>query len=389
MKKMKFAALLLPIMLFGSLVGCDSNSKQYDEFCAKAADAAPLLLNSATGKEIYASEKTRYLSDYSSVLALKKFSFQEKDIAISWSLTPQEKWVSSPYVMDATRNKIIPVYSKEAFDASLKATVSVVEDGKKLGKAELSWKFHVEAVDTIEMTLKQINEKFIENEYKLTGLAGKDEEDKDIIIGTRGIVTGTFDKSTNSHLGSGVFIQDGEYGMQLFSTKVLADLYKESGANVGDCVFVVGKLSLYNGFMEMEPSLIDVVGAEAYNIAAPVTMDLSTKTFDKTLKVNASTLVTFPGCVYKDGNVSSETAHASINFTHGDDKVLVYCNYHLGPTAMNAIKDLVGTFIADQTTVTIKGLLTFYNDDPQIVPIQGVASFDSPAPVQEAPAAAE
>ena len=114
--KMKFKALILPFMMMATLTGC-SNDGQYNKFCEAAADAAPLLLNSLTGKEIYASEKVRTLSDYNSVLALTTFTFQEKELAIDWEFSPAEKWVAAPYAVDETRNKMMPVYGKEAFDA--------------------------------------------------------------------------------------------------------------------------------------------------------------------------------------------------------------------------------------------------------------------------------
>ena len=383
MKKMRLAALLLPFMMMATLAGCDAQDKQYDELCAKAADVFPLVLNSANGKEIYASEKVRPLDNYASVLTLKEFKYAEKDFTVDWAMTPAEKWVSSTYVLDEARNKMAPTYGKEDYDASLKATVSCLVDGKNRGKKELTWNFHVGSVDTVEMTLKALNEKFVANNYALGDLA-KDSEGKDVTIATRGIITATFNPAKSGDLGSGVFIQDGEYGLQLFDTKYLFDLWKESGVKVGDCVFVVGKLSLYNGIIEMAPSMFEMVDATAYSIAKPVTIDLTNKTWDKTLKLNQSILATFADCKYKDGNVTAVGSHASINFTHGETNVLAYANYHIGEEGMTAIKNLVDTFIAGETTTTIKGILTFYNDSPQIIPIFGVNSFVNPTPVNPA-----
>ena len=369
--KKKFLAIIIPAMMMASLTGCAGGS-QYNDFCAKAADAAPLLLNSATGKEIFASETTvRELSNYNSVLALNTYTFQEKEMTITWDLQPAEKWVSGAYVLDASRNKVSPVYGKEAFEASIKATVSYVEKGKTQGKAELHWKFNIAATETVEMSLKQINEKFIENGNKLTGM-DKDAEGKDIAIGTRGIITGSFESP--DHVYAGVFISDGEYSTQLYAGS-LGDLWKENQLKVGDCVFAVGPLSLYNGIIEMKPSLLDVIDAKAYNIADPVTIDAASKTWDSSLLINQSTLVEFKDCVYSSGNVTANSSHASIIFKHGETSVTVYCNYHIGPTAMDAIKELVGGYTADTTKVTLKGILSFYNETPQIIPVFGANSF--------------
>lgn len=369
MKMKKFAALFIPAMMMASLTGCNNNA-QYNEFCARAADAAPLLMNSSTGKEIYASEKVRYLSDYNSVLALKSFTFAGKEMSFTWELTPKEKWVAAPYVVDTTRDKLVPTYGKEAFDAGLKCTVSILENGKKHGKAELSWKFHVEPTTVEELTLQQINENYVANNNNLGTMGGKDAEGNDVIIGTRGIITATFEAPNDVY--SGVFISDGEHSLQLYAGK-LSDLWVENQLKVGDCVFAVGPLSVY-GVIEMKPSLLEVIDATAYNIKAPATIDLSTKTFDGSLMVNQSSLVTLSNCKYKSGNVTSAKSHASILFTHDETEVTVYANYHLGETTMNAIKELISGYTTE-TVVTIKGVLGFYDGTPQIVPIFGVNSF--------------
>ena len=369
--KNKFLTLLLPVMMMGSLIGC-SNGSEYNDFCAQAADAAPLLLNSSNGKEIFASETTvRELANYNSVLALNSFIYLEKELTVTWDLLPAEKWVSSPYVLDASRNKISPVYGKEGFEASIKATVSYIENGKSKGKTELNWKFNVASTDTVELTLKEINENFVNNGKKITGM-DKDEEGKDINIGTRGIITGSFEAP--DHVYAGVFISNGEYSMQLYSGS-LSDLWKENQLKVGDCVFAVGTLHVYNGYMELYPSLLEQIDANAYNIAAPTNIDASSKSWNVSLLVNASSLITLSDCIYDSGNITANTAHASINFKHGDTSVTVYCNYHLGPTMMDAIKGLVEGYTAGTSKVTLKGILSFYNDTPQIIPIFGADSF--------------
>ena len=94
--------------------------------------------------------------------------------------------------------------------------------------------------------------------------------------------------------------------------------------------------------------------------------------------INQSSLVTLSDCVYVSGNVSKNDGHASIMFKHNEDSITVYCNYHIGPTAMDAIKELVGGYTANETTVTLKGILSFYNETPQIIPVFGVNSFVAP-----------
>ena len=52
--KKKLFTLLIPFMMAGALTGCNRN--EYGEYVAKVADMMPILLNSSTGKEIFASE---------------------------------------------------------------------------------------------------------------------------------------------------------------------------------------------------------------------------------------------------------------------------------------------------------------------------------------------
>ena len=368
--KNKFMALILPFMMMGSLSACGgskSSSVDYNKFCADAIDAAPLLLDSSTGKEIFVSEtKVRELKNYNSVLALSSYTYKGKELKVEWQPDNAEKWVSSPYVLDASRTKYAPIYGNADYETSLKCTVSYVEAEKVLGSKEVTWKFNVEAATAVEKTLKEINEAYVENEYKLEDLANG-------LVATRGIITSSFEQP--DHLYAGVFMQDGEYGTQLYAGK-LDDLWAENNLKVGDCIFAVGSLSLYNGIIEMKPDLIEVIDKATYHIADPVTIDLAEKSWSREgLMVNQSSLVTLSGCVYSSGNVTSESSHASITFVHGNDEITVYCNYHIGKPAMATIKELVGGYTKDTTTVTIKGVISFYNETPQIIPVFGAASF--------------
>ena len=371
--KKKLLAFIVPFMMVGALTGCDSGGK-YDDFCAKAADTMPMLLNSSTGKEIYASEDhVRDLEDYNSVLGLHTFTFQEKELVVDWQMSPADKWVKSSYVMDETRYKLTPVYGKEDYEASLKCVVSYVEGKKTKGKAEMNWKFNVAKTDVVEKTLKEINEEFIANGNKLGDLA-TDAEGKAVQIGARGYITATYEQP--DHLYSGVFISDGEYSLQLYAGK-LSDLWKENGLKVGDCVFVVGPLSMY-GIIEMKPTMMEQIDGEAYKIAQPKSVDLSGKDIgsDNSLWINQSSLVSIDNCKYSSGlDKFDPKNHSTLVFTSGENSVKLYCSYHLGETMMEAIK----TFCEENPdkAVTIKGVLTYSSTDSdfEIIPVFGVESF--------------
>ena len=373
--KRLFRTLILPALMIATLAGCGGNNDKtdYNDLCAKAADAQPMLLNASTGKEIYTSSHKKELSGYNSVLALKGFTYKEKEFTVDWELTPAEKWTSSTYLVDASRLKMTPNYDATGFEASLKATVSYAEDGKVKGSAELSWAFDVAASSVKELTLQQINENYVKNGNDLGDMA-KDSDGKDVTVGTRGIVTSTFEKK--DHVYAGVFIQDGEYSLQLYAGS-LSSLWAENGVKEGDCVFVVGKLSVY-GVIEMGPTLMEIIDPAAYNITAPTTINLNEKEYTgSALMKYQSSLAVFNNLTYVSGNVDKVTSHATIKFSNGDTEVNVYCNYHIGPDAMDAIKALVGEYDTE-TVVNVKGILSFYDGNPQIIPVFGVQSFIAP-----------
>ncbi len=384
--KNKLFSLFIPALMAMSLVGCNTvDTKAYNEFAARAADSVSLLLNSNTGKEIFPSETIeRQLDNYNSVLALKQFTFQEKEMTLDWEYSPAEKWVVGSYTSDDSRLKMSPVYGENAFKASIKCTVSYVENGKTFGKVELNWKFNVDVTVVTEMTLQAINETYVNNNFKLDGLAGKDENDNTIIIGTRGYITATFEQP--DHVYAGVFLSDGAYSMQLYAGK-LSNLWGEGDYDIGDCIFVVGTISLYSGLMEIAPSFMETINGEAYNIASPVTIDGDDIAWNTTSAVYASTLVTLDDCTYKSGNVDKVSGHANILFMHDGNEVNVACNYHIGPTFMQNIKDLVGGkaaageqpavpgFVTNQTKVNLRGILSIYDGQLQIIPVFGADSI--------------
>ena len=377
--KKKLLALIVPFMMVGALTGCES-SKQYDEFCAKAADTMPMLLNSATGKEIYASEEhVRDLEDYNSVLALGSFKYQEKELTVNWELLPAEKWVKSSYALDETRYKITPVYGKEDFEASIKCTVSYVEGKKTKGKTEMNWKFNVAKTEVVEKTLKEINEEFIANDNKLGDLA-TDAEGKAVQIGTRGYITATYEQP--DHTYAGVFISDGEYSLQLYAGQI-SNLWKENGLKVGDCIFAVGPLSMY-GIIEMKPTMMEPIDGEAYKIAQPKAVDLTGKTIgsDTSLWINQSSLVTMTAAKYKSGlDKFNPKNHSTLVFTCQEKDVKLYCSYHLGETMMTAIQTAIDAYKDNPPAVTIKGILTYSttDNDFEIIPVFGTDSIKAAA----------
>ena len=370
--KRKLFTLLIPAMMVGCLAGCGGKATDYNKFCADAADTVALLLNSDNGKEIFASDTmTREMADYNSVLGINAYTYKEKELKFDWQPLPADKWVSSPYVLDNSRTKFAPVYGDADYEASLKCTVSYAEDGKELGKKEFNWRFDVKKATAVEKTLKEINDEFVANGNDLGDLASGN-------IATRGIITATFEEP--DHIYAGVYIQDGDYALQLYAGK-LSSLWAENGFKVGDCVFCVGPLSPY-GAVEMKPNLMEVIDAAAYNITAPTELDLTDQTWsvNDNLVKRQSCLAKIEGLVYKEGNITSVTMAGAIKFLNGSTEVEINCNYHLGPTAMKAIKELVEGYTTS-TTVTIRGILGFDKaanngpDKPNLIPIFGVNSF--------------
>lgn len=375
--KNRLTKLLIPALMVFSLAGCSDTSAVYDDFCAKAADSVALLINSSNGKEIYASEtNVRELSNFNSVLGLREFTYSAKELTVTWETTPADKWTKSAFVLDDSRTKITPNYGPEEFEASIKATISYVEDNKELGKAILNWKFNVASTKVTTLSLQTINTNYVQNGKKLNEMGGKDDEGNDVIIGTRGYITSSYnaDKDDN-HVYAGVFISDGNYSMQLYAGK-LSDLWAENQLKVGDCVFVVGILTIYGDIMELYPSFLEVIDGGAYNVAAAVTIKAEEITWDTPSVVYVSSLFEMTGAVYKSGKDSFTTSnHSRLYFMFGSTEILVYCNYHVGEAAMNDIKTMVDSWTANVTTVKIKGILSSFDSSLQIIPIFGGDSF--------------
>lgn len=365
---MKKSLFVLPFLFVASLTGCGGSKTN---LAAQALDSFPMLIDFSTGKEINIIEGKQEANDLDSFLGLKSLYWQETNFKLEWKALPEGKWNISDYPADETRLKFLPLYGDEAFECSLNLHIET-EDGKQ--KADATWTFDAAVHQKINLegyTYISIEE--LETGYSKTG---KPNEGK---YYTFGYITGHMEDP--DHVYSGVYLGDGEYGTQLYAGK-LKDLWSGLGLADGDLVVAAGVLSPYKGLMEIKPDAIDngLSYAEAANVIKPVELDGNNLSWggsdkgDDAAATHQCSRVSVTAA-YVSGKVESVSAQGYMTFKTSDNKTIsISANYHIGTKAMQSLVDL-GNEIAVGDVYTIKGVISVYDGDVQIIPLNGALDF--------------
>lgn len=367
----KHILFILPALILG-LAACDTTNGGDAEAVQKTANLPTLFLDydGATGM----LDKTYNIKYGDAFLGLDSYTYGTKTVEIEWTANNEKVKISSlTSGLYANRAKITFGMGKtEADDYAAVITGTIT-----CGSASQTVKFNANVGHTniIDTTIKEFKEGYKDAGYNasLTGDAVKFATTDTVSF--YGYVTGTFEPN-NSHLYSGVWVQDGDDAIQLYANK-LGTVWFVNELAVGDLVHVVGYGSGYNGLLEVKPSIVDKMQpGEVASIGAPTTITLNNADNWSATELlhKDSNLVQFNNLVYKSGTAGTVGAHWTLTFegTKADGttkvNVTVYVNYHIGTTAQQAIKDMMSTWTAGVTTIDLAGVISWYNN-PQIVPV--------------------
>lgn len=391
MKKITLVSTL--VVALGTLAAC-TNNNAYGEVCEQALDAFPTLINYSTGKEVFVKEEGKIKAlDYTMYLGLDKLSWivndKELNFELTWEAAPADKWAVTDYNKNGeTRKQFRPLYGEEAFDCSLKATINCVnEKGKSIGHADRTWEFTAgthQAPDLSEYEYISIEE------LSTKRATGQTYPTK--------IYTYGYAVAMHPDIYSGVYIQDGKFGLQLYAGDT-SKIWDSSGflagtlSSVGSKVLVAGGLSEYNGLLEIAPKVIEWAN-DAKDERAAAVRQPEWNVFDANKPYNAdngeiaqATLVELKGLTYVSGNIEanvdeqtgtetiSTSTSVNIKFKQGETNIDLFANYHIGAEAMTAIYNLVKTFTANQTIINVKGVASKYNS-VNCIPVFGVEGIE-------------
>lgn len=362
--KKKLSLLLMSGIMAASLASCGGDAKAYNDLCKEALDSIPMLLDASTGKEIYATDEALEASNYRQFLGLNVLTWRDVEFKLDWKVSDESKWIVSSYKLDATRTRFMPNYTDNEetgnFECGLTLTISALKGGKVAGKASESWKFQAEPLEYSTYTIQGLEEAYTADPDHMGNKK----------VAVVGRIVGSFEQSTK-HLYSGVYVQDGAYGVMLYAG-TLGNAWFEQEMKVGDPVIIAGATSPFNGLLEVKPDYIEVLTEDDPRVTAltaPVVNDGDEIGFENLVPYQ-SALVRMTGLKYKSGKVTSLTSHTNIIFTKDSKDVTVRLNYHLGETKMQELKDLIDTFVANTTVVDFFGVTGVYND-PQLSPVCG------------------
>ena len=366
---MKKSLFILPLLMVSALAGCNGGSKG-PNLAEQALDSFPMLIDFATGKELNIVEDKQTAKDLDMFLGLKSLYWQETEFDLTWTPAPAEKWVVSEYKQDESRTKFRPIYGAEAFDCSLQLDIQT-KDGKQ--KATATWSFEAQVHKALDLTdytyttIEDLSKGFVDT--------GKPTSGKYYVVG---YIHAHMEEP--DHVYSGVYLGDGQYGTQLYAGQ-LSKLWSSYGFADGDLVIAAGTVSPYKGLMEIKPDAMEPVLEKDYpNVKKPVVLngnELSWGTNDK-----GETSAKYHQCApveitvsYVSGKVESESAQGDLVFKTSDNKTInVSCNYHIGKTAMASLMELTAN-IQVGDTYKLRGVISVYDDAPNIIPINGAASF--------------
>lgn len=383
MKKITLVSTL--VVALGTLAAC-TNNNAYGDVCEQALDAFPTLINFSTGKEVFVKEEGKIKAlDYTMYLGLDTLSWtvndKELNFELTWEAAPADKWAVSNYKTSDNQNrkKFRPLYGEEAFDCSLKATINCVnEKGKSIGHAERTWNFNAGTHQAPDLT---------DYEYVTCEQLAKGQVASNKKVYVYGYTT-TSHEPSDTHLYTGVYMQDGAYGTLLYAGK-LSQIWFSGGFEIGDRVMTAGVVSPYHGLVEVKPDFLEFTkdtDEKAAAVAQPVVNEFTAaKPFNEANgKDSQSSLVRVKGLTYKgikvngevdpDAELSSTSTTSTVVFDQGGTQVVVSLNYHLGVDMMTALNALINTFVADQTVVDFYGPVSYY-DGVQLIPTFGVESL--------------
>ena len=370
MKKIKL--LCTAIAALATLTACGNDNNAYGEYCEQALDAFPTLINFSTGKEVFPKEEGKIKAlDYTMYLGLKDLRWQDLDFELTWTAAPADKWVVSEYTTadGSIRNKFRPLFDAEEFDCSLSVVINCLNDkGKSQGHAERKWEFHTEIHKAPDLT---------EYQHVTCEQLAKGQVTDGSKVYTYAYTT-TSHEPSDTHLYTGVYMQDGEFGSLMYAGK-LSSIWFSGGFEIGDRVMCAGTVSPYNGLVEIKPDFIEFTKDSdplAAAVARPVVTEFTAENpFNEANGKNyQSSLVRLKGLVYKEGKVDATSTTAQIKFMQGETEVTVSCNYHLGVTMMTALKNHIDSFEAGVTQVEFYGPASYYNA-VQVIPTFGVESL--------------
>lgn len=379
MKRRKL--FILPLLILGmSLAACVT-----EEVPATAEDAInatknlPTLVLRPDGSSATLG-KTYSVALGDKFYVLDKYVYEDFEVTVDWTSDNASnvtfKSVATIGTL-AVENRLevsfkVGVVAADDYLATISGTLSC-EGAESVG---INFKASVTHVVSKETTILELKEGYKDANYNMT-LPDEDVVFKSsTLISFYAYVVGHHEENS-SHLYSGIWVQDGDYGVQIYAGK-LDTLWFANEIAIGDLVHVIGYGSGYGpGLLEVKPSVLDkAVASEHPTIELPEEMVFEdADNWNSTwLTHKDSNLIEFKNLVYKSGTASTVGSHWTIKFegtkSDGTTKVEIplYVNYHIGTTAQTAIKTLMTDWVAGTTTVTIKGAVSWYGT-PQLVVI--------------------
>jgi uncharacterized protein YjdB len=176
----------------------------------------------------------------------------------------------------------------------------------------------------------------------------------ELATGVAAVVKGTV---TSTPSNGSYSIQSGNSGLYLYNVPTAL----RSSFVVGHEVVVAGSTSIYKDFMELASITVVVdlgVSAETINPLVISTMGALTA-------ADAGRIVTVTGLAYVSGSVTVGTS-SSINFTLGEESVVVRTDKYLDDAVEQAIADVIAG-ITPVDTVDFTGVLGWYTPSPQLL----------------------
>lgn len=384
MKRKKL--FLLPLLVIGmSLASCTPKEElATPEEAIAATQNLPTLVIRPDGSAA-ALGKTYTIKLGDKFYVLNKYVHAGREVEIDWSVDVPDKVTFKPVTQIAAlpvENRVevsfkVGIFEADDYLATIKGSISCEE----ATPVEVNFKADVGHSPATNTTIKNLKLGFKDGSYNQS--LSNPIYSGTTLLSFYGYVVGNFEESANN-LYSGVWIHDGEDGLQLFAGN-LGTAWFANETEIGDLVHVVGYASSYNGLLEVKPSVFETVNsADHPEIAKPVeTIFEDADNWNlEFLTHKDGNIATVKNLVYKSGTAAKIGTHWTIKFegtkSDGTTKVEVnlYVNYHIGADAQTSIEALMSTWVAGTTRVDLKGPISWYNT-PQMT----LAFLDGMTPV--------